>query len=33
MEKIKDKDIAVTRHAVDGFTLSYIADEIQEAED
>jgi hypothetical protein len=27
MEKIKDKDITVTRHAVDGFTLSYITDE------
>jgi hypothetical protein len=27
MEKIKDKDITVTRHAVDGFTLSYVTDE------
>jgi hypothetical protein len=26
MEKIRDKDIPVTRHAVDGFTLSYITD-------
>jgi hypothetical protein len=27
MEKIKYKDIGVTRHAVDGFTLSYVTDE------
>jgi hypothetical protein len=27
MEKIRDKEIDVTRHAVDGFTLSYITDE------
>jgi hypothetical protein len=27
MEKIRDKDINVTRHVVDGFTLSYITDE------
>jgi adenosine deaminase len=27
MEKIRDKDITVTCHAVDGFTLSYITDE------
>jgi hypothetical protein len=27
MEKIRSKDIHVTRHAVDGYTLSYITDE------
>jgi hypothetical protein len=27
MEKIRNKDITVTRHAVDGFTLSYVTDE------
>jgi hypothetical protein len=27
MEKIRDKDITVTRHATDGFTLSYVTDE------
>jgi hypothetical protein len=27
MEKIRDRDIVVTRHAVDGFTLSYVTDE------
>jgi hypothetical protein len=27
MERIKDKDITVTRYAVDGFALSYVTDE------
>jgi hypothetical protein len=27
MELIRNKDITVTRHAVDGFTLSYLTDE------
>jgi hypothetical protein len=27
MEKIKNKDITVTHHVADGFTLSYITDE------
>jgi hypothetical protein len=27
MEKIRDKDISVTHHAVDGFTLFYVTDE------